>query len=180
MEKHNRRSHLAPQLSPATQDLLRGSDSPLDGPHDYSSTPTSGEIPIGGADVRSAITSPREQVINTINGVRSPTKNINGSIGRSGGASFHPGLPRVQTTSSVPKVTTLNAPEQTGISGASSANAATFSLAMRPAASNGPPVPRKEISDTAKENRRQATFGVPPQNNIYGSGYPSNGGGSGY
>lgn len=180
MEKHNRRSHLAPQLSPATQDLLRGSDSPLDGPQDYSGTPTSGEIPIGGGDVRSGITSPREQVINNLNGVRSPTKNMNGSMGRAGGAGFHPGLPRVQTTSSVPKVTTLNAPEPTGTSGASSASAATFSLAMRPAASNGPPVPRKELSDSAKENRRQATFGAPPQSNMYGSGYSSNNGGSGY
>jgi mitogen-activated protein kinase kinase len=42
MEKHNRKSHLAPQLSPGTQALLRGDDdSPKDG-----KTPTSGDIPI--------------------------------------------------------------------------------------------------------------------------------------
>ena len=54
MERHNRKSHLAPQLSPSTQALLRGEtvaspskESPA------SKTPTSGEIPIvGGEDVK--------------------------------------------------------------------------------------------------------------------------------
>jgi mitogen-activated protein kinase kinase len=49
MERHNRRSHLAPQLSPATQAMLRGEDTPS---HPSSlgatsdKTPTVGEIPI--------------------------------------------------------------------------------------------------------------------------------------
>jgi mitogen-activated protein kinase kinase len=140
MEKHNRRSHLAPQLSPATQELLRGSDSPT-GPSSASPTPTSGEIPI---DVRGTVVSPREQVVNTINGVRSPTKNATGSLGRSGGAQFHPGLGRVVTTNSIPKVQSVNVPEQEYTSGASSAGVATFShtLPIRPLPP--PPVPRKE------------------------------------
>ncbi|KAK0939277.1 MAP kinase kinase (MEK) [Friedmanniomyces endolithicus] len=61
MEKHNRKSHLAPMLSPATQALLRGEDgtpgtastvrSMGSSRHTASRqpTPTSGEIPIGSA-----------------------------------------------------------------------------------------------------------------------------------
>ena len=58
MEKDNRKSHLAPQLSPATKELLRSTDSPtfLQGPDGLLQTPTSGEIPIGGA----GIVSPRD------------------------------------------------------------------------------------------------------------------------
>lgn len=41
MDRDNRKSHLAPQLSPATQDLLRSSDSPTFA----TQTPTSGELP---------------------------------------------------------------------------------------------------------------------------------------
>ena len=181
IERDNRKSHLAPQLSPSTQQLLRSGDSPT-GPYatnspDYSlPTPTSGDIPIGGGDVRSAITSPQynEPLANT----RSPTKNGSSSIGRATGAPFHPGLPpRVSTTNSVPKVTTLNAPDQAS-NGPSSAGATTFSttsLPIRPAPPAGPlpppPVPRKEDSDLKKESRRQATFG----NGLYGSGYAANG-----
>jgi mitogen-activated protein kinase kinase len=40
MERHNRRSHLAPQLSPSTRALLRGDDNASH------ATPTAGEIPI--------------------------------------------------------------------------------------------------------------------------------------
>ncbi|KFX86783.1 hypothetical protein O988_09461, partial [Pseudogymnoascus sp. VKM F-3808] len=91
MEKHNRRSHLAPQLSPATQELLRSSDAPSSSPATTSSATTtttpsiptsssslsnnssSGDIPIT-TDPRMNAISPREQVVNTINGIRSPTK----------------------------------------------------------------------------------------------------------
>ncbi|KAE9377944.1 kinase-like protein [Stipitochalara longipes BDJ] len=181
IERDNRKSHLAPQLSPSTQQLLRSGDSPT-GPYatnspDYSlPTPTSGDIPIGGGDVRSAITSP--QYNEPLSNSRSPTKNGSSSLGRATGTPFHPGLPpRVSTTNSVPKVTTLNAPDQAP-NGPSSAGAATFSttsLPIRPAPPAGPlpppPVPRKEDSDLKKESRRQATFG----NGLYGSGYAANG-----
>ncbi len=53
MERHNRKSHLAPQLSPSTQALLRGDS--LSSPSKESSTsktPTSGDIPIGGDGVK--------------------------------------------------------------------------------------------------------------------------------
>ncbi|EKD21769.1 uncharacterized protein L3040_005755 [Drepanopeziza brunnea f. sp. 'multigermtubi'] len=172
IEKDNRKSHLAPQLSPSTQQLLRSADSPTGLP-----TPTSGDIPIGGGDVRSAIASPHYSD-------RSPIRNGHGSLGRNTGASFHPGLPpRVATTNSVPRLTTLSAPDHP-TNGPSSANAVSFSsaLPMRPAPPAGPlpppPVPRKENgdSDVKKESRRQATFG----NGLYGSGHPANGSANSY
>lgn len=186
IEKDNRKSHLAPQLSPSTQQLLRSGDSPTSGPYssnspDYSlPTPTSGDIPIGGGDVRSAITSPQynEPMYNS----RSPTKNGPSSLGRASGAPYHPGLPgRNATTNSVPKVTTLNTLDHKSSNGPSSANAANFTTAtlpMRPAPPAGslppPPVPRKENvdPDIKRESRRQATFG----NGLYSSsGYSNNG-----
>ena len=181
IEKDNRKSHLAPQLSPSTQQLLRSGDSPTGGPYssnspDYSlPTPTSGDIPIGGGDVRSAVASPQYDS-------RSPTKNGSSSLGRASSAPFHPGLPpRVSTTNSIPKVTTFNVPDHTSTNGPSSANAATFAtttLPMRPAPPTGPlpppPVPKKEDVDLKKESRRQATFG----NGLYGSGYAGSGGSS--
>ncbi|KAG0645896.1 Dual specificity kinase FUZ7 [Hyphodiscus hymeniophilus] len=184
MVADNRKSHLAPQLSPATQQLLRTGESPTVGAGtsyssnspDYSlPTPTSGDIPIGGGDIRSAITSPQ---YNESSSTRSPIKNGSVSLGRASGAQYHPGLPpRVTTTNSIPRLTTLNAPEPTG---PSSANASTFStttLPMRPAPPAGPlpppPVPKKEPSDldAKKESRRQATFG----NGLYGNGYSATG-----
>lgn len=53
MERHNRKSHLAPQLSPSTQALLRGES--MSSPSRESSaskTPTSGEIPIADDGVK--------------------------------------------------------------------------------------------------------------------------------
>lgn len=53
MERHNRKSHLAPQLSPSTQSLLLGES--IGSPSKESSTsktPTSGEIPIAGDDMK--------------------------------------------------------------------------------------------------------------------------------
>ncbi|TVY30513.1 Dual specificity protein kinase [Lachnellula hyalina] len=183
MERDNRKSHLAPQLSPSTEKLLRSVDSPTAGPNsaEYSlPTPTSGDIPIGGADVRSGLASPPYG-----DSSRSPTKNGSMSLGRASGTSVsaHPGLPpRTQTSSSIPKMTTMNAPDRSGSNGPSSAGAVTFSTAslpMRPAPPAGPlpppPVPNKEISDldVKKESRRQATFG----NSLYGAGgYPSGNG----
>lgn len=50
MERHNRKSHLAPQLSPSTQALLRGETVASPGiqssASNTSKTPTSGDIPI--------------------------------------------------------------------------------------------------------------------------------------
>jgi mitogen-activated protein kinase kinase len=183
LERDNRKSHLAPQLSPATQAALRSGDSPITGQNSSHSpdfslpTPTSGDIPISG-DIRSAATSP--QYHDPISNSRSPVKNGSTSLGRSSGAPLHPGLPpRVSTTNSVPKVTTLYGPEHVAPSGSSSATTATFNsttLPMRPAPAGPlppPPVPKKENNDIdpKKESRRQATFG----NSLYSTGYTTGG-----
>lgn len=58
MERHNRKSHLAPQLSPSTRALLRGeevsspNDTPASAPSTATKTPTSGTIPIVEDDRR--------------------------------------------------------------------------------------------------------------------------------
>jgi mitogen-activated protein kinase kinase len=182
IEKDNRKSHLAPQLSPSTQQLMRSGDSPTNVPYstnspDFSSqpTPTSGDIFISGDDVRANVVSP------PFNDSRSPTKNGSASLGRAGGAAFHPGLPpRGQTTNSVPKVTTISTPEPSS-NGPSSAGAgaSSFSTMTIPVRSGPPPpVPKKENaaereSEAKKmESRRQARFG---NENLYGSGYSQNG-----
>lgn len=166
MEKDNRKSHLVPQLSPATRELLRSSDSPTfqnDGNAAY--TPTSGEIPIAGA-----IASPRDQghVQN-----RSPTRNGVGSVGRSSGAAIHPGLgQRSATSGSIPQITTADLSQP-----ASATLGTSFTLPVRPAPPGGPlppPPPRRDTPDELRrESRRQATFG-PPSNGAYGNtGYSS-------
>lgn len=100
MDRDNRKSHLAPQLSPAIQDLLRSSDSPsypAQNEGGVQQTPTSGEIPILGTMV-----SPRDQFDSVP--TRPPPRSGSGSIslGRAGGANVHPGLgPRVASTNSV-------------------------------------------------------------------------------
>ncbi|KAI4147060.1 MAG: hypothetical protein L6R39_003260 [Caloplaca ligustica] len=62
MERHNRKSHLAPQLSPSTQALLRGdSVSSPSKESAASKTPTSGEIPIAGDGVKHSPPSEQQQ-----------------------------------------------------------------------------------------------------------------------
>ena len=128
MERDNRKSHLVPQLSPATQDLLRGTDSPTYHGEDRSlETPTSGEIPIVGD-----ILALRDQHGLSLSN-RSPTRPADGpnighghagisngygnghiasgstgsgfsSLGRAGGQAVHPGLgARVVTSDSIPR-----------------------------------------------------------------------------
>ncbi|CAD6594309.1 MAG: MAP kinase kinase (MEK) [Alectoria sarmentosa] len=61
MERHNRKSHLAPQLSPSTQALLRGESVPSPKESSASTasrTPTSGEIPIADEEIKA---SPRSE-----------------------------------------------------------------------------------------------------------------------
>ncbi|KHN96394.1 MAP kinase kinase EMK1 [Metarhizium album ARSEF 1941] len=151
MERDNRKSHLAPQLSPDTQDLLRSSDSPTyltQTEERTTPTPTSGDIPIGGA----GIISPRDQLS------RSPSRN---GSSRTPGMLPHPGMGmRVATTNSVPQLSHYAEP-----SGPASASAATFSLPVRPGPPGNPmPAPlarRQTPDDFRRETRRQATFGLP-------------------
>ena len=80
MEKHNRKSHLAPQLSPSTQALLRGEsqpspskDSTPSAPSTATKTPTSGIIPIVEDDARRNATS------DFTTAQRTPSNDINGA-----------------------------------------------------------------------------------------------------
>jgi mitogen-activated protein kinase kinase len=160
MERDNRKSHLAPQLSPATQDLLRSSDSPT-----YQTqaedrtipTPTSGDIPIGGA----GIISPRDYPS------RSPSRNGNGNgngSSRAPASTQHPGMNiRVAMANSAPQTS-----HYSDTSGPGSAGPAMFSLPVRPGPPGNPlppppPLARRQTPDDfRRETRRQATFGLPP------------------
>lgn len=160
MERDNRKSHLAPQLSPSTQDLLRSSDSPTyNTPADErkSPTPTSGEITISGA----GIVTPRDYANGTGRSSSTNGYSSNSASAARTPASAHPGLgPRYPSESGqVPS----GYPDSRG---PVSANAATFSLPVRPAPPSGPlppaPARRNTPDDMRRENRRQATFGLPP------------------
>ncbi|KAK5987462.1 Mitogen-activated protein kinase kinae MST7 [Cladobotryum mycophilum] len=165
MEKDNRKSHLVPQLSPATQELLRSSDSPTyqTQSEDRSlPTPTSGDIPI--ATSSSAMFAAREQMSNR---TRSPARN--GIPQGRPPPMAHPGLgSRGATTNSIPQLP----PSYSESAYPSSSNSNTFSLPVRqvPLTSSfaAPPPPRKQTPDDVRsQNRRQATFGLPP-NPSYG------------
>lgn len=160
MERDNRKSHLAPQLSPSTQDLLRSRDSPPSQPEERTiHTPTSGEIPIAGTGYVSA----RDHYSST--STRSPTRN---SAGASRNPPPHPGLVRGTTTNSIPKVAGYS--DNAGHSGSSSPN--TFNLPVRPAPPSGPlpapPVRKPTPDDLGRESRevrdprRQQAYGLPP------------------
>lgn len=161
MERDNRKSHLAPQLSPATHELLRSGDTPTnDGETNPAYTPTSGEIPIVGMSGMT-ISSPRDQAHN-----RSPTRS-NGAFSRQASSNAHPGLgQRSATSGTIPKSVT---PDMSHPASAS-ANQSSFALPGRPAPPGGPlppAPPRKETPDEMRrESRRQATFG-PPSNGYY-------------
>nr|CAC19661.1 mitogen-activated protein kinase kinase [Blumeria graminis] len=168
MEKDNRKSHLGPQLSPSTQQLLRSCDSPtamrLNSPNNALPTPTSGDIPIGG-DVRSAATSPTHE--DSTNHSRLSTK-LSSSQSRSHSGSSSQNSRHVSNNSA-----TLAIPDrQSNIPSGKGVVFTSTKLPIRPAPSGPlppPPVPRKEgtESDLRNLNRRQATFG----NNGYGPGF---------
>lgn len=182
MERDNRKSHLAPQLSPSTQDLLRSRESPDTVQDDRAlETPTSGEIPIVGA-----IMSPRDQYSSVPN--RSPTRSERGgpSAGRPGGPPVHPGLgKRGTTTNSVPKTMppppapySRHSPNPS--IGSINGKQATFALPMRPSPGGPlPPPPRKQTTQTpddvggsSRAVRRQAAFApIPGTKSGYGTGY---------
>lgn len=187
MERDNRKSHLAPQLSPGTQELLRSNNSPDNNADDRAlETPTSGEIPIVGAIIQ----SPRDQHNSISN--RSPTRSDRGgsiSAGRSNGPPVHPGLgPRVATTNSIPKMAPPPPPRhgQHSPSPSLSSNSgkqASFALPIRPPPGGPlPPPPRRQAPHTPDDtshsggnrgSRRQATIGLPHGSmSVQGMGFP--------
>ena len=127
MEKHNRKSHLAPQPSPATKAFLRSDDSASSRETLGPRTPTSGEIPIAG-DIKSAPVP--QEISHTSNRVHNP----------------HPGYPiRTSSASTVPRAAPFPngssnhlppAIPGTRASAGSTSNITT--LPMRPAPPAGP------------------------------------------
>lgn len=154
MDRDNRKSHLAPQLSPATKELLRSSDSPT-----YltqtDQTPTSGETPNSGA-----MASHRDQSSSVPS--RPPARRGSGQLGRSSGPAVHPGLgPRVTIANSIPeprppvRMSSQRGERGLGRTGLRGPNTAVFSLPTRPAPPSGPvppPPPRGLV--TAEELKR--------------------------
>lgn len=164
MERDNRKSHLAPQLSPATQDLLRSTDSPtffnqtITAPDKESrsmQTPTSGEIPIMGT-----IGSSRDQYVGNRVIPESTSRSTNRSpppargggqavggqavgerVGGAGGSPVHPGMgPRVATTGGiVPQQQQRVRETVLSMGGPRSAGRqpATFTLPVRPGGGGG-------------------------------------------
>ncbi|KAI9805653.1 MAG: MAP kinase kinase (MEK) [Piccolia ochrophora] len=147
MEKHNRKSHLAPQLSPSTQALLRSDES---SPSKDTKTPTSSEIPIV-SDVKPS-PSYSELPKSATNGPSSPSR----------GQNPHPGHPpRTSSASSnVSSAIPGTRPSGGGV------GTPTTTLPMRPAPTGPlpppPPLPRKPsyqgLEQDPRDSRRQATY----------------------
>lgn len=119
MERQNRKSHLAPQLSPSTQALLRGESAASPKESIASSatktaTPTSGLIPISGGDMKPSPSSeanttntPSSTMSINSAGSRLKTPDTNGSSGYSAKGSAgleRPFPPRSSSNSLLPRV----------------------------------------------------------------------------
>lgn len=140
MERHNRKSHLAPQLSPATKALLRDpASSPSHDTSASSRTPTSGEIPIAGDDMKS---SPAPEIPSIKHGL---SADVNGGMYPAQAPVFdRPTFP--PRTSSTSVVSTTNRPS-TGDA---------FNLPIRPAPPpSGPLPPPPTGSLRSSSSRRQ-------------------------
>ncbi|KAI9840618.1 MAG: MAP kinase kinase (MEK) [Thelocarpon superellum] len=160
MEKHNRKSHLAPQLSPSTQALLR-SDEPPSAKYSLSSkTPTSGEIPIAG-EVKQSPSDHRG--LAEVNGMPSALR--------------HPGHPpRTSSANGIPHVSASLA--RGSGPGNGIGHIMTTTLPMRPAPPPTGPLPAPPSMSTPQtavrhppsyqnlepDPRRQPPLGVPYAN----------------
>lgn len=165
MERHNRKSHLAPQLSPSTQSLLRGDS--ISSPSKESSaskTPTSGEIPIAGDDMKPSPPSDKATVH------RALPADVNGAgIHSSQGSNFARQAfpPRTSSTSGA---SSNRSRETDGINAAPAMQFRpkendSFNLPIRPAPPPSGPLPQPpSISFRNSLLRRQGTNG---------NGYPN-------
>lgn len=115
MEKHNRKSHLAPQLSPNAQALLRGdsSKSPSLDSSASSKTPTSGEIPIS-QDVK--------QTARAEHSAPRIAQNESNGSGRYSAQSSGPERPFPPRTSSNSLITSGRSKEPSGFNAANAAH----------------------------------------------------------
>lgn len=165
MERHNRKSHLAPQLSPSTQSLLLGES--IGSPSKESSaskTPTSGEIPIADDDRKPTtpleLIAAQQLVISDSNGA---------GIYHGAGPSFErPIFPPRSSSNSLLQVTRPRdgdnfGPPSTSLGRSKDADGFTSTtiLPIRPAPPpSGPLPPPPSASLRASTSRRQAPAGL--------------------
>ncbi|CAK7264666.1 MAP kinase kinase (MEK) [Sporothrix epigloea] len=172
MERDNRKSHLVPQLSPATQELLRGNDTPstLHSEDSTLQTPASSEVSgVSGNSLlleqHGASLSSRSQIrpaplgsgggfdgAGTISGGSSSSGF--GSLGRANRQAVHPGLDmRVPSSKS-------NSSGLSSVASGAGSNSVTFSLPVRLASEPNdslppPPPPKKESPEELRRRQFQ-------------------------
>ena len=165
MERHNRKSHLAPQLSPSTQSLLLGES--IGSPSKESSaskTPTSGEIPIAGDDMKS---SPPSELVAAQHPTSSDAK-ITGVYHATGPTFERPMFPPRSSSNSTLQVIrprdidSFSSPSTAlGRSKDADGFTSTTILPIRPAPPPSGPLPHPpNASLRAPASRRQATTGL--------------------
>ena len=191
MERENRKSHLAPQLSPSTQALLRdpaASPSKESSASSVSKTPTSGEIPIGGEAMKPSPSTDANSTISTapvitpINsaGSRMKTPDTNGSSTYSTKSSGleRPFPPRTSSNSLLPSRTRDSPSSATAAAAAQirspgynpaippSRNKENdgFSLPIRPAPPPSGPLPTPPSSNFRQQNSRRQGAGLSSNN----------------
>ena len=149
MERHNRKSHLAPQLSPSTQELLRSD--PISSPSKESSaskTPTSGEISIASDNMKPSPSSDNVTIQRTL-----PTELNGAGMYPSSNPTFSRQAfpPRTSSTSgSIPGALTGRSRENDSVTAAPASqlrpkDSDSFSLPIRPAAPGGGPGPSRRL-----------------------------------
>ncbi|CAK7266577.1 MAP kinase kinase (MEK) [Sporothrix epigloea] len=173
MERDKRKSHLAPQLSPATQELFRGTDpsSTFHGEERTLQASNSNELPVLGGglpprDQHGISLSGRSQMrpaplgsgggfdsANVVSG-ESSSSGFN-SLGRANRQAIHPGL-----EARVPSSATSNSGLSATSSGSGSSSI-TFSLPVRPVPEPSddsmppPPPPKKETPEELRRRQLQ-------------------------
>ncbi|MCJ1486189.1 MAP kinase kinase (MEK) [Schaereria dolodes] len=161
MERHNRKSHLAPQLSPATQALLRGepSSSPLSKDNTNTKTPTSGDIPI--ADDQSQPYAPNEPAIQRV-----LSAEVNGNNGMFPNQSplERPSFPPRTSSTSVLSLGRTRDVENSISSSGRSSQPGHFDppvvMPIRPAPPPSGPLPQPPAGSMRSASRRQGMNGL--------------------
>lgn len=154
MERHNRKSHLAPQLSPSTQAVLRGeptvSPSKELSASTVSQNPTSGDIPIGGEDIK---TSPSDE-LPTVERAVSADLNSTGMYPTHSAAFDRQGYaPRTSSSAQQPRVLSRGA-EFNGPSSLPNnpRDSESYKLPIRPAPPPSGPLPQPPGSNLKNSN----------------------------
>ena len=170
MEKHNRKSHLAPKLSPSTQALLRGESQPSPSKESTPSTastatktPTSGIIPIVDDDMRPTPTA------DLYAAQRIPSNEVNGSgkYQTQSAAYDRQGFPP-RTSSNLSGPSSGRSKEGDGYGGSMAAHPRdsgsfnpTTTLPIRPAPPSGPLPPPPGAGFRNSTTKRPVAIGSP-------------------